>query len=415
MTLVEQTPEASATANQPTMLSVVIPAYNEEDGIADILNRVLSIQPALAQVGVAALELIVVDDGSADRTAGIAASCADVRLVRHPENRGYGAALKTGFSAAQGNLVGFLDADGTYPPDSFTALCAEALKGADLVVGSRRSGATSKMPFVRRVGNYGWSSLLSLLGDRRVADPASGMRVFRREALERLYPLPDGLNLTPVMSTRAMHEGLRVVELPIAYEERAGRSKLNVLRDGTRFLHTIIWTSLNYNPVRILGGLGLLLGLVSGAIVLALVAMRLQGITELGRWGVVGLFVALLAGVVGVDLFALGATFNYLVSLFHRQPVRQGLFGRPLFRVALDRQFWWLGGLSLCAGMALGLLSLALGLGGWPIERLWLYLLAGSMLALVGVQLVLFWVIMRVLEELSVRNGLAEPDAVVDA
>ena len=411
MTVSEHAPEASESMNEQIMLSVVIPAYNEEDGIAAILQRVLAIRPALAQVGVDALELIVVDDGSADRTAGIAASYADVRLVRHPCNRGYGAALKTGFSAAQGNLVGFLDADGTYPPDSFTALCAEALKGADLVVGSRRSGATSKMPFVRRVGNYGWSSLLSLLGDRRVADPASGMRVFRREALERLYPLPDGLNLTPVMSTRAMHEGLRVVEIPIAYEERAGRSKLNVVRDGTRFLHTIIWTSLNYNPVRILGGLGLLLGLVSGAIVLALVAMRLQGITELGRWGVVGLFVALLAGVVGVDLFALGATFNYLVSLFHRQPVRQGLFGRPLFRVALDRQFWWMGGLSLCAGLALGLLSLALGLGGWAIERLWFYLLAGSMLALVGMQLVLFWVIMRVLEELSVRNGSAEPDA----
>src|SRR3972149_3628886 len=94
-----------------TTLSVVIPAYNEETGIAAIARRVLQVREALKEGGVDQLELIVVDDGSRDRTAEIAGQIEGVRLVRHPKNRGYGAALKTGFSQARGELVGFLDAD----------------------------------------------------------------------------------------------------------------------------------------------------------------------------------------------------------------------------------------------------------------------------------------------------------------
>lgn len=392
------------------VLSVVIPAYNEEDGIADIIERVLAVQPALAEAGVGELELIVVDDGSADRTAEIVANCAGTRLVRHLVNKGYGAALKTGFNAARGDLLAFLDADGTYPPECFPDLCREALAGADLVVGSRRSGAKSEMPLVRQVGNFVWSNLVTLLGNHRVMDPASGMRVFRREALERLYPLPDGLNLTPVMSTRAVHEGLRLVEVPIPYKERVGRSKLSVTRDGVRFLRTIITTALSYNPVRLLGGVGVGAVALAGLIAAVLIGMRVAGIAELGPWGVASTFAAVVLGIAGVNLFALGATFNYLVTLFHERPVRQGLFGRPIFRTPLDRHFWWMGGLATLAGLIFGLASLVLALQGWPIERLWLYLLAGTMLVLVGLQLDVFWVIMRVLEELSQREALAKAD-----
>lgn len=102
-----------------TVLSVVIPVYNEEHGIAEIASRVLSAAPALKKVGVDQLELLVVDDGSKDRTAEVAQSIPGVRLIRHPKNKGYGAALKTGFSKASGELIGFLDADGTYPPEYF--------------------------------------------------------------------------------------------------------------------------------------------------------------------------------------------------------------------------------------------------------------------------------------------------------
>ncbi|MGD2148309.1 MAG: glycosyltransferase family 2 protein [Anaerolineae bacterium] len=391
-------------------LSVVSPAWNEEDGIAAIMERVLAVRPALAEVGVNGLELIVVDDGSSDGTAEVVRAFEGVRLVRHEANRGYGAALKTGFHAATGDLLGFLDADGTYPPECFPDLCLEALDGAQLIVGSRRSGADSEMPLVRRVGNLLWSSLLSLLANHRVADPASGMRVFHRDVLERLYPLPDGLNFTPVMSTRAVHEGVRVTEVPIPYRERLGRSKLSVIEDGMRFLRTIIWTALNYNPVRILGGVGLALLSIAGLIAGILIAMRIAGVTRLGPWGVGAVFAAVVLATAGVDIFALGVTFNYLVSLFHQSPIRQGLFGRPVFKTPLDRHFWWVGLLGAAAGLAFGAVSLVLGMRGWPIERLWLYLLAGTLLVLLGTQLVVFWVIVRVLEELSQREALVGAD-----
>ncbi len=393
------------------MLSVVIPAYNEEGGIAEIIERVLAVRPRLVDAGVDDLELIVVDDGSHDRTADIAAGYSQVRLIRQPANRGYGAALKTGFSQAQGNLLGFLDADGTYPPEHFPDLCQVALsEGADLVVGSRMSGGESEMPLVRRLGNLIFANLVSLLSNRRISDSSSGMRVIRREALSRLYPLPDGLNFTPVMSTRALHEEIHWREVPIPYKERVGRSKLSVVRDGTRFLYTIIWTALNYNPVRILGGIGLALVAIAGAIGTVIVGMRLSGVTRLGPWGVAGAFVASLCAVSGVTLFSLGATFNYLVSLFHKRTIRQGLFGKPLFKRPLEHHFGWIGLAALAAGLVLGVGSLLLSLNGWPIDRLWFWLLYAVMSSLVGLQLTVFWLIMRVLDELSGREAQVAQD-----
>lgn len=393
----------------PTKLSVVIPAYNEESGIAEIIARVLAVQPALAAEGVA-LELIVVNDGSADRTAGVVRGYPDVRLVDHPVNRGYGAALKTGFAAATGDLLGFLDADGTYPPEHFPDLCRAALAGADVVVGSRRSGEDTRMPLVRQVGNFIWSGLITVLGGRRVIDPASGMRVFHRSVLEQLYPLPDGLNLTPIMSTRAVQEGLQLLEVPIPYAERVGRSKLSVVRDGSLFLYSIVWTILTYHPVRPLGYLGLagvLFGLVAAA---WLVLTRLQGVTTLTPPGVALLFGGAVAATIGVNLFALGITFNYLVSLFVGRPVRQGLFGKPIFKTPLDRHFGWFGVLLAVVGMVVGIVSLVFGVSGWELNRLWLYLLGSGIFMLVGVQLVVYWVLLRVLDELSQREVQIQQD-----
>jgi hypothetical protein len=274
-----------------------------------------------------------------------------------------------------------------------------------VAVGSRRSGAESHMPPMRRVGNFIWSNLVTLIGNHRVADPASGMRVLRRSALHQLYPLPDGLNFTPVMSTRAVHERLNVVEVPVPYRERVGRSKLSIVRDGTRFLTTILWTSLEYNPVRVLGLAGVAALSLAAAIFLAVVALRLQGVTQLDAVGVFGVFTAVVLAVAGVSIFSLGTTFNYLVSLFRREPVRQGLFGQPLLRRPLDRHFGWLGVVMGLAGSAVGAGSLSMSLAaGWDITRLWLWLLGSALLTLVGLQLVVSWILMRVLEALSERD-----------
>jgi glycosyltransferase involved in cell wall biosynthesis len=397
-----------------TMLSVVIPAYNEQSGIREIAERVLNVRPSLVDVGVDQLELLIVDDGSTDDTAKIAKSIDGVQLIVHQKNQGYGAALKTGFRKSTGELIGFLDADGTYPPEYFADLCKVALDGAELVVGSRFAGSSSEMPVTRKIGNRFFAALLTIVGRQNVSDSASGMRVFRREILERIYPLPDGLNLTPVMSTRAVHEGVNIAEVPIPYSERVGQSKLSIVRDGSVFLHSIIWTALTYNPVRILGIIGLGGILVALAFAAALVIARLTGVTSLGPWGVAAVYFAMVSGVIGVSVFLLGVTFNYLISLFYKRPVRQGLFGNPIFKTPLDRQFWWMGLGSLAAGLLLGLISLILGLSGWEIARLWLYLLASAMFILMGIQLVIYWILLRVLDEISQRDFKIAADIMDD-
>ncbi len=393
-----------------TVLSVVIPAYNEENGIAEIASRVLAVEAALKNVGVERLELLVVDDGSRDHTAEVAESIAGVRVIRHAKNKGYGAALKTGFSKSRGELIGFLDADGTYPPEYFPQLCQVALNGADLVIGSRMAGEESQMPFARRVGNFFFANLLTLLSRQKVTDSASGMRVFKREILEQIYPLPDGLNLTPVMSTRAVHEGINIKEVPIPYSERVGRSKLSVIRDGSIFMQSMLWTVLSYNPVRILGLLGLGGLGIAGLVFLWILYLRSIGVMTLTPWGVAALFLALISTITGVNLIALGIAFNYLVALFYKKPIRQGLFGKPIFKTPLDRHFGWVGLLAMFAGLVIGLVAPALAMRGWDIGRLWFYMVCSALTFLVGIQLVVYWLLLRILEELSQRGFLTRQD-----
>jgi hypothetical protein len=395
-----------STANPVDGLSICIPVYNEEGAIRETLLRCLALGASLRQAGIPHFEVIAVDDGSKDRSAEIVESeFPEVHLIRHERNGGYGAALKTGFAAARYGLVGFIDADATYPPEQFPALCRAVLDGgADLVIGSRMAGTDTEMPAVRRLGNTFFAGLLTLIGRTPVTDSASGMRVFRREVLDLLAPLPDGLNLTPVMSTRAVHEGITVAEVPIPYRERVGESKLSVTRDGVRFLHTMVSTALAYNPVRVFGFLGLAGIAVAGAILAGLVLLRLSGVAQLGETGTLAVFAALVCGVAGVNLFALGASFNYLVSLFYRRPIRQGLFKKPLFARPIEQLFLPAGVGAIITGVAVSIGAMVLSHRGWPMERLWLYLTGSAMMMLVGLQLVMAWLMGSVLRQLSERE-----------
>jgi hypothetical protein len=202
---------------------------------------------------------------------------------------------------------------------------------------------------------------------------------------------------------------------PIPYDERVGSSKLSVVRDGSLFLQSMIWTVLTYNPVRILGLIGLAGILFALAVAIGLIVTRLSGVTTLGPWGVTALYTAMVLGVTGISIFALGSTFNYLVSLFYKQPIRQGLFGRPIFEPSLDHYFGWIGSGALVVGLLLGGVSIILGVNGWEIGRLWLYLLGSAMFILVGVQLIIYWILMRVLEELSQRGEMTKKDMELSA
>jgi glycosyltransferase involved in cell wall biosynthesis len=233
-------------------LTIVIPALNEEDAIASIIERCLAARDAIkAAAGLELVEVIVVSDGSTDRTAEIARTYDEVKVIVFERNRGYGAAIKEGFRQGGGDLVGFIDADGTCDPLNFADMCRAIVEDeADIALGSRM-GPGSKMPAVRRLGNRIFAAMLGLLCGQQVVDTASGMRVLRRSVLGLLYPLPDRLHFTPSMSARAMINGLRVAEIPMSYEERIGRSKLRVLEDGVRFFRTIIEGVLCYRPERL--------------------------------------------------------------------------------------------------------------------------------------------------------------------
>ena len=233
-------------------LTIVIPALNEEEAIATTIRRCLAARDDIKRTaGLDHVEITVVSDGSTDRTAAIAREFDDVDVIVFERNRGYGAAIKEGFRRGSGALVGFLDADGTCDPRYFAEMCRVAIEEeAEIVLGSRM-GIDSKMPRIRKLGNRLYALLLGLLCGRCVSDTASGMRVLRRSVLPMLYPLPDRLQFTPAMSAKALTNGLRIVEIPMKYEERVGTSKLSVLADGFRFLDAIIEGVLCYRPERL--------------------------------------------------------------------------------------------------------------------------------------------------------------------
>jgi hypothetical protein len=213
------------------------------------------------------------------------------------------------------------------------------------------------------------------------------------------------------MSTRALHEQIKMTEIPIPYSERLGRSKLSVVHDGRLFLESMIWTAMTYNPVRLLGLIGLTGIIVAALVLVGLVVARIGDTTSLGAWGVTAVFTALITSVGGISIFALGVTFNYMVSIFHKQPIRQGLFRKPIFKTPINYHFWWMGILGMLLGILLGAGSLSLAINqNWPIQRVWLYLLGSAMSTLVGLQLIIYWVLLHVLEELSQREILAERD-----
>ena len=399
-----QTTAPTVVPLAPT-LSVVIPAYNEEHGIDAILERVLAQREALLASGVGDLEVIVVDDGSRDGTADRVLAIPGARLVRHTVNQGYGAALKTGFSEARGDLLAFLDADGTYPPEHFPNLCREALEGdIDIVIGSRMLSRDSQMPLVRRIGNTIFASLLSLVGARRIWDSASGMRVFKRSALGSLYPLPDGLDFTPAMSTRALYEDLRMVEVPIPYRERVGRSKLNVAKDGLRFFRSIMWTATLYNPLGIFGAVGLLALLAALVLGFPPVLYYAQN-RSVPEDSIYRLMAVLVLSAAGVNVLAFGLISRAIFNLLPGRRERRSPLPKPL-QVSLA----WIGLLLLLAGVGLMVPSGLEWLRTGHITHHWSYFAAGGTSILTGLQLTTWCVLLAMADDLTSRPDRARRD-----
>lgn len=241
-----------------TAASIVIPAFNEEGGLASVIAEV---RQRLHAKGMDA-EIIVVDDGSTDSTARVANE-AGARVIQHRSNRGYGAALKTGIAAATHDVVAIIDADGTYPAADLPAMI-EDLEHADMVVGAR-TGASVSIPFVRRPAKWVLNHLANYVSGARIPDLNSGLRVFRRDVVMQYFPiLPDQFSWTTTI-TLAMHcDKYAVSYVPINYRERQGASKI-VPWDAGTFAILILRTAMLFRPLRVflpLVGLCLVYGTV---------------------------------------------------------------------------------------------------------------------------------------------------------
>ena len=209
-------------ATQLEGVTVIVPAYNEEGGIGPTLEELVKIMAASELQH----EIVVIDDGSTDRTAEVAGQHA-VRLVRHKTNAGYGDALKTGIRLARYPLIAITDADGTYPNDRLAELVdVVASQDADMAVGAR-TGPEVTIPLIRRPAKWLIGRLAELAAGRAIPDLNSGLRVFRRAtAMRMLSILPSGFSFTTTITLAMLNNGYTVEYLPVNYYARTGRSKI---------------------------------------------------------------------------------------------------------------------------------------------------------------------------------------------
>jgi glycosyltransferase involved in cell wall biosynthesis len=224
--------------------SVVIPAFNEEDGIVPALRH---LKDSLRSVTVP-YEIIVVDDGSSDRTAE-RARAEGVEVLPMPVNRGYGAALKAGIRKARYDVLVITDADGTYPSEMIPKL-VEQIGTYEMVVGAR-VGAQVVIPWVRRPAKWFLGRLASFLAGQRIPDLNSGLRAMRRDLVMRYeHLLPSGFSFTTTITLSALCRDHLVHYETIDYHPRTGDSKIRP-RHAFDFLLLIVRTIIYFNPLKV--------------------------------------------------------------------------------------------------------------------------------------------------------------------
>ena len=223
-------------------VTIIIPAYNEAEVIGSVVESILAV------TGADDWEILVVDDGSSDETSERAAR-SGVRVVKHPYNKGNGAAVKTGLREASGEAVCLMDADGQHDPQEITKLLA-GLQTYDLVIGTRTGHQSGGL--LRWFGNFFYNRLASYLTNHQIFDLTSGFRAARRDKMLEFLPLfPNGFSY-PVTSTMAfIKAGYNVGFIPITVSKRVGQSKIRVLRDGAKFVLIAMRIIMLFSPMRI--------------------------------------------------------------------------------------------------------------------------------------------------------------------
>lgn len=219
--------------------------------MAPVLTRLHEIAEAWDTDGLKLHEVVLVDDGSRDGTRAAAEKwhaehprghLISIRVLTHEQRKGYGAALKAGIAAAAGDFIAFYDVDGTYDPAQIPSMVREIhSRSASMVCGDRLSQC-EHMPLTREIGNRLFVGTINFLYRTQVLDSCTGMRVFSKDMREFFSSdaLPDGLDYSLAMTLSFLKTGHRLVEIPIPYSRRIGRSKLRVLTDGPRFFTRIL-------------------------------------------------------------------------------------------------------------------------------------------------------------------------------
>ena len=389
------------------ILSVVIPALNEEESIASIIERCLHAEEHIVKNSpVTGIEIIVVSDGSTDKTVEIAQSyLPKIKLIIFEKNKGYGAAIKQGWSEATGELLAFIDADGTCDPLFFTNLCnLLTKKEADVVLGCRIN-KESQMPLIRRVGNFIFAKLLTFLSSNYVKDTASGMRVVRKSSLKKIYPLPDGLHFTPAMSAKALlNDEITIAEEDMPYHEREGESKLHVAKDGIRFLKVILNTTFLYRPQIVFNSFSLFLGLISLVIMFFPIQHYLQK-DKVEDWMIYRFIVAELFALSSILLFSSSFLLQKTVWLSMASDIKNELNKGVAVKFFASRVSTIISIVSILIGVSFIYKSLFLRLTTGVTNEHWSRYIAFSFFSLIGVILLLtkwgYWILKLLKERLN--------------
>ena len=222
-------------------LSIVIPAKNEGGAIGDVVAAAVKEYPEA--------EVIVVDDGSTDDTAGVARE-AGAKVIQHPESLGNGAAVKAGARAATGDIIAFMDGDGQHSAQEFGPLLRKLDDGFDMAIGARSSDMHANVGRLAANGIY--NVVASWLTSRRIPDLTSGFRVVRAKLFKRfLYLLPNGFSYPTTITMAFMRAGYPICFEPIPVAKRIGKSHIRPIRDGLRFMVIIFKIATLYSPLKI--------------------------------------------------------------------------------------------------------------------------------------------------------------------